>query len=521
MHHKFSSKEVCIKCGTSKSAALAFGFPCVSSDEDKKPQSNQGLLKKPKFAIHGNDDTRRIKKRWDYPRVSSEAKSSLIVLTAIGFALLGFATLIVFNNYDPSATYQRYHRGTPVSGPISGRVLHSNWLLWAAFLGFCGFALTIGGIKEFLKEWADVRQRRKDILEREKNKESSKMNISQEQAEAALRNLKSNDLGIRFQALKTLVALKDARAIEQLVEWLQDNDYSIRIYAAEAMGNIRDRQALEPLLVALKDRNSDVRAVAVCALENIDVKWTEAEEAKKAIPLCIAALSDEDDYVRRGAAEALIKIGDAQAVDPLVRALKDRDSGVREAAAIALEKFGTPESKQALVGYHQSERSKKSAPSITTKQTIEKMHHKSGPVEKRPSSIVNTDEKAIFELKRKDFNRKFSSIRTHLRKLKIHSLNDDLARRIGHDFCEALKTYCQPMNLDEVMDRLLVYYCRGDHFDDKALSRSNLSYSFITLYYSPGGYGRGASINIYRLGDNEYRGLRITNESDGYHLSNL
>jgi hypothetical protein len=145
----------------------------VELSQPAKPLPTRVQMTTPKQKVrdvNGSDDTRRIKKRWDYPRVSSEAKSSLIVLTAIGLALLGFATLIVFNNYDPSATYQRYHGGTPVGGPISGRELQSNWLLWAALLGFCGFALTIGGIKEFLKEWADVRRRRKDILEREKNK---------------------------------------------------------------------------------------------------------------------------------------------------------------------------------------------------------------------------------------------------------------------------------------------------------------------------------------------------------------
>jgi HEAT repeat protein len=50
----------------------------------------------------------------------------------------------------------------------------------------------------------------------------------------------------------------------------------------------------------------------------------------------IKALKDSDIELRRCAANALGKIGDALAVDPLVGVLKDIDATVRSQAVIAL-----------------------------------------------------------------------------------------------------------------------------------------------------------------------------------------
>ena len=49
---------------------------------------------------------------------------------------------------------------------------------------------------------------------------------------------------------------------------------------------------------------------------------------------------EESNHVRRSAAWALGKIGDARAVEPLAAALRDNDSDVREAAAQALKSLG-------------------------------------------------------------------------------------------------------------------------------------------------------------------------------------
>jgi HEAT repeat protein len=56
-----------------------------------------------------------------------------------------------------------------------------------------------------------------------------------------------------------------------------------------------------------------------------------------------------NEYVRKAAAEALGKIGDTRAVEPLIAALKTRDSDVRQAAAEALGKIGDARAVEPLI----------------------------------------------------------------------------------------------------------------------------------------------------------------------------
>jgi hypothetical protein len=67
------------------------------------------------------------------------------------------------------------------------------------------------------------------------------------------------------------------------------------------------------------------------------------EDAAKALPPLLSALSDKDARIRAAAAEALGEVGDRSAVEPLGKALAgDDDAGVREAAAEALGELGLP-----------------------------------------------------------------------------------------------------------------------------------------------------------------------------------
>ncbi len=55
----------------------------------------------------------------------------------------------------------------------------------------------------------------------------------------------------------------------------------------------------------------------------------------------IRALSyRHNDHIRRAAAQALVKIGDARAVEPLIAALKDKDKDIRQLAAEGLNRLG-------------------------------------------------------------------------------------------------------------------------------------------------------------------------------------
>jgi HEAT repeat protein len=63
----------------------------------------------------------------------------------------------------------------------------------------------------------------------------------------------------------------------------------------------------------------------------------------------IAALKDRDWQVRSNAAEALGKLGDARAVEPLIASLKDQEAPVQVEAAVALGKLGDMRAVQPLV----------------------------------------------------------------------------------------------------------------------------------------------------------------------------
>lgn len=104
----------------------------------------------------------------------------------------------------------------------------------------------------------------------------------------------------------------ESLTIEQAIANLQGKDLGLRMYAAWWLGRFRVQ---EPA----------------------------------AVPLLIQALEDEADRteeggypLRRNAARALGKLGDRQAVQPLIQSLNCSDFYVREAAAQSLEMLGDP-----------------------------------------------------------------------------------------------------------------------------------------------------------------------------------
>ena len=67
----------------------------------------------------------------------------------------------------------------------------------------------------------------------------------------------------------------------------------------------------------------------------------EKLEKKKNVKELIKALQYKEVDVRKEAAAALDRIGDARTVEPLIQILKDKDEEVRQKAAAALIKLGT------------------------------------------------------------------------------------------------------------------------------------------------------------------------------------
>jgi HEAT repeat protein len=144
---------------------------------------------------------------------------------------------------------------------------------------------------------------------------------------------------------------------------LKDGESSVRGAAAEALGKTADVCVMEALLAAaVNDTDANVRSNSIEALQHIDEacavklligvlreanwfrRWYATEAlvriGRTAVPPLVNALEDRDSNVRRHAARALGKIGEARAVRPLTAALSDGHEEVRREAAQALREIG-------------------------------------------------------------------------------------------------------------------------------------------------------------------------------------
>jgi WD40 repeat protein/HEAT repeat protein len=187
---------------------------------------------------------------------------------------------------------------------------------------------------------------------------------------------RDKDYEAREKAAQVLGELHDVRAVEALIVALKDQNHRVRQSAALALGHISDPRAVGPLLAALKIEHTyrDISDGAGIAAPGIDMHLAVrralvgigasaigplfaalknrgqdedvsllagaiSEIGTPAVESCIAALKDDDTYVRTAAAWALRDIGDPGAMESLVAALKDQDRHVRYTAAEALAKI--------------------------------------------------------------------------------------------------------------------------------------------------------------------------------------
>lgn len=119
-----------------------------------------------------------------------------------------------------------------------------------------------------------------------------------------------------------------ASAVDALIGALEDPDREVNYGAAQCLGRIGHGRAVKPLFDAIERNRVDFCKVAFEALGAIGVP---------AVALLMDWLGEKNRKMREAAAQALGKIGDPQALVPLVGALKDPDRRVRDAAAGALD----------------------------------------------------------------------------------------------------------------------------------------------------------------------------------------
>ena len=230
--------------------------------------------------------------------------------------------------------------------------------------------------------------------------------------EPLLRRIRDKHWEVREAVCIAVGRLRDPRAFEPLVNALKDIDREVREAAVRGLSFFNDKRAIGPLLGAVIDEHDSVRQPAFAALSAIDMHWERSDAARAAMPMLqdslkhpqywvrqaaadalarigsmkftdpapatsaestpapilieashlrkqatvdvlVNLLSDFDQELRFAAAEALGRIGQANAIAPLARSLKDADRAVRKAAAQALETLRgkpTPETNLILRG---------------------------------------------------------------------------------------------------------------------------------------------------------------------------
>lgn len=203
--------------------------------------------------------------------------------------------------------------------------------------------------------------------------------IGEPAVEPLIQALKSGPyINVKAGAALALGLIGDARAVEPLVQAIENDNELIGESVILALGEMGE-PAVEPLLQILKGKDpstlqvlqgkdpstryramealgriGDARAVEPLIQAVIDEKGFEhAVQAlgrigEPAVEPLIKALNDEDYIVRNGAAHALGLIGDARAVEPLIQILKD-DEHSDAIAAIALGEIGDARAVEPLI----------------------------------------------------------------------------------------------------------------------------------------------------------------------------
>ena len=126
----------------------------------------------------------------------------------------------------------------------------------------------------------------------------------------------------RKHAAFALGEIGSAAAVPTLIEALGDEDVHVRIAAAEAMGIIAPSiESRDALLAAMHDSASEVRFDAALSLVRAAAQSSAELMAPTVAPLD-EALYDTNRYVSAYAAEALERIGSAEALEALLPFLR-------------------------------------------------------------------------------------------------------------------------------------------------------------------------------------------------------
>ena len=179
-------------------------------------------------------------------------------------------------------------------------------------------------------------------------------NESSAKSIAGLRGIiKTNvDAHVRYEAVVALAA-QGEEAVPLLLETLRDKSAGVRYAATQALGE-RGREMQPAALALLKDGDLNLRVMGAVMLRHMGSKADTAVT----VPALVKALEDRHFDVRLEAAEALGVLGDlaVPAVPALLAAVHDEEWWVRDSVFQALASIRTSETMEGLIGAMTEER---------------------------------------------------------------------------------------------------------------------------------------------------------------------
>ena len=158
-------------------------------------------------------------------------------------------------------------------------------------------------------------------------------------------DLDSPDWMRRRKAVRQLANVDLAIALPKLMKKIEDEDSQVRLATVQVLSSIDNEVVTEGLITALGDSDALVCDAATQAL---------AAHGKKVVGPLITALNNINVNVRGGAVEALAKIGDKTAVQPLMSLLTDTaqpwlaEHRICDLSGRALLSIGTPDARNAV-----------------------------------------------------------------------------------------------------------------------------------------------------------------------------
>ena len=124
---------------------------------------------------------------------------------------------------------------------------------------------------------------------------------------------------------------KDDESAKRLIDLLSDSDAKVRGQAVQALGDANYKAGHSNAAALLKDANPRTRMLAAIATGKLGGK-----EQVPALMAMVEENNDKDEYLRHGAIQGMILIGDASAVFAFAQS---KSPAVRRAVVLALRRF--------------------------------------------------------------------------------------------------------------------------------------------------------------------------------------